>query len=161
MRWIPLVLGVDIFPYLHRNSTHASQHSYIRMNLCSMSDHFKRLGRSCHWFAIICPGKTPDISLPGEKNKYKIVFLFSDDARIMTFLRGCKFSLEKTKRKLDMYFTMRALVPEFFSNRDPTLPEIKEVMKIAYVYKIIWYHTLTVNNIKNEIYFQIRNGINY
>uniref|UniRef100_A0A2S2NXC1 Clavesin-2 n=1 Tax=Schizaphis graminum TaxID=13262 RepID=A0A2S2NXC1_SCHGA len=58
---------------------------------------------------------------------------FQDDARIMTFLRGCKFSLEKTKRKLDMYFTMRAAVPEFFSKRDPTLPEIKEVMRVANV----------------------------
>ncbi|XP_050525620.1 alpha-tocopherol transfer protein-like [Daktulosphaira vitifoliae] len=56
---------------------------------------------------------------------------FQDDARIMTFLRGCKFSLEKTKRKLDMYFTMRAAVPEFFNNRDPLLPEIKEIMKIV------------------------------
>ncbi|XKL64437.1 hypothetical protein PGB90_004523 [Kerria lacca] len=56
---------------------------------------------------------------------------WEDDARIMTFLRGCKFSLEKTKRKLDMYFTMRAAVPEFFNNRDPTLPEIKEVMRIV------------------------------
>lgn len=32
-----------------------------------------------------------------------------------------------------MYFTMRAAVPEFFANRDPSLPEIKEVMRIAYV----------------------------
>ncbi|VVC98506.1 unnamed protein product [Leptidea sinapis] len=39
-----------------------------------------------------------------------------DDQRIMTFLRGCKFSLEKTKRKLDMYFTMRTAVPEFFND---------------------------------------------
>lgn len=66
-----------------------------------------------------------------RKLKNFLFFSSSDDARIMTFLRGCKFSLEKTKRKLDMYFTMRAAVPEFFSNRDPTLPEIKEVMRIA------------------------------
>jgi hypothetical protein len=46
----------------------------------------------------------------------------------MTFLRGCKFSLEKTKRKLDMYFTMRAAVPEFFNDRDVTIPEIKEIL---------------------------------
>lgn len=32
-----------------------------------------------------------------------------------------------------MYFTMRAAVPEFFANRDPTLTEIKEVMKTMYV----------------------------
>lgn len=59
-----------------------------------------------------------------------IVFC-SDDGRMMTFLRGCKFSLEKTKRKLDMYFTMRTAVPEFFSDRDPTKPEIQEIFKIA------------------------------
>ncbi|XP_022131089.1 alpha-tocopherol transfer protein-like [Pieris rapae] len=54
-----------------------------------------------------------------------------DDQRIMTFLRGCKFSLEKTKRKLDMYFTMRTAVPEFFTNRDVTLPELQEILKIV------------------------------
>lgn len=41
-----------------------------------------------------------------------------DDGRLRTFLRGCKFSLEKVKRKLDMYYTMRNAVPEFFSDRD-------------------------------------------
>ncbi|KAI5725187.1 hypothetical protein M8J77_012235 [Diaphorina citri] len=58
---------------------------------------------------------------------------FNDDQRIMTFLRGCKFSLEKTKKKLDMYFTMRAAVPEFFANRDPTSPELQETMKQVHV----------------------------
>lgn len=45
----------------------------------------------------------------------------------MTFLRGCKFSLEKTKQKLDMYFTMRTAVPEFFANRDVTNQQLKDV----------------------------------
>jgi hypothetical protein len=49
----------------------------------------------------------------------------------MTFLRGCKFSLEKTKRKLDMYFTMRAAVPEFFNDRDVTRPELKEILDLV------------------------------
>ncbi|XP_025831031.1 alpha-tocopherol transfer protein-like [Agrilus planipennis] len=52
-----------------------------------------------------------------------------DEERIMTFLRGCKFSLEKCKRKLDMYFTMRAAVPEIFTNRDVTRPELQEILK--------------------------------
>lgn len=56
---------------------------------------------------------------------------FPDDQRIMTFLRGCKFSLEKAKRKLDMYFTMRAAVPEFFDNRDVTRPELKEILSMV------------------------------
>ncbi|CAH0402858.1 unnamed protein product [Chilo suppressalis] len=51
-----------------------------------------------------------------------------DSDRILTFLRGCNFSLERCKKKLDMYFTMRAACPEFFSNRDITRPELKELM---------------------------------
>ncbi|XP_028160435.1 uncharacterized protein LOC114352883 [Ostrinia furnacalis] len=54
-----------------------------------------------------------------------------DDQRILTFLRGCKFSLEKTKRKLDMYFTMRTAVPEFFTDRDATRPELQEILNIV------------------------------
>ncbi|XP_041971974.1 alpha-tocopherol transfer protein-like [Aricia agestis] len=52
-----------------------------------------------------------------------------DDQPLMTFLRGCSFSLEKCKRKLDMYFTMRAACPEFFTNRDVTSIELKDVIK--------------------------------
>jgi hypothetical protein len=55
----------------------------------------------------------------------------ADDQRIMTFLRGCKFSLQKVKRKLDMYFTMRAAVPEFFKDRDVTRPELKEILDLV------------------------------
>ncbi|XP_026473073.1 alpha-tocopherol transfer protein-like [Ctenocephalides felis] len=54
-----------------------------------------------------------------------------DDQRIKTFLRGCKFSLEKVKRKLDMYYTMRNAVPEFFADRDVNRPELKEVMDVV------------------------------
>ncbi|GBP00815.1 Alpha-tocopherol transfer protein-like [Eumeta japonica] len=54
-----------------------------------------------------------------------------DDGRLMTFLRGCSFSLEKCKRKLDMYFTMRAAVPEFFGDRDISRPELQELVSKA------------------------------
>lgn len=46
----------------------------------------------------------------------------------MTFLRGSKFSLEKCKKKLDMYFTMRNACPEFFSDRDITRPELHDLI---------------------------------
>ncbi|KAM8703544.1 hypothetical protein ACLKA7_008206 [Drosophila subpalustris] len=51
-----------------------------------------------------------------------------DDMRLTTFLRGCKFSLEKVKKKLDMYYTMRNAVPEFFSNRDINREELNIVL---------------------------------
>ncbi|CAH2238444.1 alpha-tocopherol transfer protein-like isoform X2 [Pararge aegeria] len=52
-----------------------------------------------------------------------------EDNPLMTFLRGSSFSLEKCKRKLDMYFTMRAACPEFFTNRDANSPDLREVLK--------------------------------
>ncbi|CAH0713573.1 unnamed protein product, partial [Brenthis ino] len=51
-----------------------------------------------------------------------------EDRPLITFLRGSSFSLEKCKRKLDMYFTMRAACPEFFTNRDATSPALREVL---------------------------------
>ncbi|RZC41489.1 CRAL TRIO domain containing protein [Asbolus verrucosus] len=54
-----------------------------------------------------------------------------DEARLKSFLRGCNYSLERCKSKLDMYFTMRGLVPEIFSNRDIFRPEMQEIVKIA------------------------------
>lgn len=32
----------------------------------------------------------------------------------MTFLRGCKFSLERTKEKFDLYYSVRSAAPELF-----------------------------------------------
>ncbi|XP_063923666.1 alpha-tocopherol transfer protein-like isoform X2 [Zophobas morio] len=52
-----------------------------------------------------------------------------DDICLLNFLRGCSFSIEKCKRKLDMYFTMRAAVPEFFTNRTIMNPGIKDVIE--------------------------------
>ncbi|KAK5637981.1 hypothetical protein RI129_012276 [Pyrocoelia pectoralis] len=54
-----------------------------------------------------------------------------DECRIMTFLRGCNFSLERCKKKLDLYFTMRTAAPEFFSNRNIKNPELQEIIKKA------------------------------
>jgi len=52
-----------------------------------------------------------------------------DDEFLKMFLRGCKFSLEKTKEKLDFFFTVRSNLPTWFDNLDPRLPEIKNIIK--------------------------------
>ncbi|XP_075216089.1 uncharacterized protein LOC142321688 isoform X2 [Lycorma delicatula] len=44
---------------------------------------------------------------------------YMSEQELQYFLWGSKCSLEKSKQKLDAYFTMRYLIPEFFSNRDP------------------------------------------
>jgi hypothetical protein len=68
--------------------------------------------------------------LRGAKRNTLFSLYDADDERITTFLRGCKFSLEKTKRKLDMYFTMRTAVPDFFHDRDVTRPELKDILDL-------------------------------
>jgi len=52
----------------------------------------------------------------------------TDDQFLVSFLRGCKYSYEKCKEKLDMYFTVRTAIPEFFYDRDPSYNNLKEVI---------------------------------
>ncbi|KAI4466016.1 alpha-tocopherol transfer protein-related [Holotrichia oblita] len=54
-----------------------------------------------------------------------------DDQLILNYLRGCKFSLEKTKAKLDSLYTLKGMLPEFFSNRDPFRKEIQNILKLG------------------------------
>lgn len=43
----------------------------------------------------------------------------TDDQFLIAFLRGCKFSLEKAKHKIDLFYTVRTHAPELIRNRDP------------------------------------------
>lgn len=42
----------------------------------------------------------------------------TDDQFLLTFLRGCKFSIEKAKQKYDLFYTLKTHMP-IFKNRDP------------------------------------------
>lgn len=53
-----------------------------------------------------------------------------DDQLLVTFLRGCKYSLERTKLKIDTYFTMKTTMPEL-SDRDPTDPVLLEIIRLG------------------------------
>ena len=55
----------------------------------------------------------------------------TDDLSLLAFLRGCKFDLDRTRRKIREYYKMRAEVPEWFGNRDPGRPEILELLKLG------------------------------
>ncbi|KRT78511.1 CRAL-TRIO domain containing protein [Oryctes borbonicus] len=62
-----------------------------------------------------------------------------EDQWLLTFLRGCKFSLERTKEKLDMYYAMRTIIPEFFSQRDPFEPSVQELLSIGAFVPLVKY----------------------
>lgn len=42
----------------------------------------------------------------------------TDDQFLISFLRGCKYSLEKTKHKLELFYQVRQQTPEIIRNRD-------------------------------------------
>jgi hypothetical protein len=53
------------------------------------------------------------------------------DLLILQYLRGKKFSLEKTKQKLDDFFTLRGAMPEVFSGTDPENARIAAMLKVG------------------------------
>ncbi|CAH2010049.1 unnamed protein product [Acanthoscelides obtectus] len=54
------------------------------------------------------------------------------DELIESFLVANRFLVERTKEKLDMYYTIRSLLPECFENKNPKLPNMKEIVKVVY-----------------------------
>ncbi|KAG0725935.1 Retinol-binding protein pinta [Chionoecetes opilio] len=54
-----------------------------------------------------------------------------DDWTILRFLRGCKFSLERTKEKMDMFYTCKALCPEWYKNRDPQDKKLRSILELG------------------------------
>lgn len=53
----------------------------------------------------------------------------TDDQFLVSFLRGTKYSLERTKQKFDLYYTIREHSPEFFKNRDPVALNFCDLVK--------------------------------
>ncbi|XP_068204365.1 retinol-binding protein pinta-like isoform X2 [Palaemon carinicauda] len=55
----------------------------------------------------------------------------TDDWTILRFLRGCKFSLEKTKQKIDMFYTCKSMCPEWYTNRDPQDKKLRAILEMG------------------------------
>lgn len=55
----------------------------------------------------------------------------TDDQFLVTFLRGCKFSLEKAKQKFDLYYTVRSDMPEVMLNRDPLDEHLQTIIRLG------------------------------
>ncbi|XP_046638360.1 retinaldehyde-binding protein 1-like [Daphnia pulicaria] len=50
---------------------------------------------------------------------------------LLRFLRGCKYSMEKAKTKLDLTLTFRTALPEFFDGWDPLSPENQAALSLG------------------------------
>ncbi|XP_067014819.2 alpha-tocopherol transfer protein-like [Anabrus simplex] len=52
------------------------------------------------------------------------------DDQLILFLHSCYWSLERAKKTIDACFTIRTHSPEFFSRRDPLLPEVQSMWEV-------------------------------
>lgn len=55
----------------------------------------------------------------------------TEDRYILPFLRGAKFDLEEAKSKIISYYILRRDDVKWFTNRDPSLPELQEIIKLG------------------------------
>jgi hypothetical protein len=55
----------------------------------------------------------------------------TDDQFLVAFLRGCKYSVETVKDKLDVYYTVRFAIPELMRFRDPLDPKTASMLKMG------------------------------
>ncbi|XP_063695617.1 alpha-tocopherol transfer protein-like [Culicoides brevitarsis] len=57
----------------------------------------------------------------------------TDDQFLVNILRGCKYSLEKAKTKIDAYYTIRTAFSEVFSDRYPITDKMIEILRLGII----------------------------
>uniref|UniRef100_A0A1I8PNA3 CRAL-TRIO domain-containing protein n=1 Tax=Stomoxys calcitrans TaxID=35570 RepID=A0A1I8PNA3_STOCA len=55
----------------------------------------------------------------------------TDDQLLVTFLRGCKFSMERAKAKIDKFYTLKTKFPELFRPTDVDDPKFRELFRLG------------------------------
>ncbi|GBP41118.1 Alpha-tocopherol transfer protein-like [Eumeta japonica] len=55
----------------------------------------------------------------------------TDDQWLAAFLRGCKFSLERTKEKLDLYYSLRSTAPEITKRIPQDDPKFTDILNLG------------------------------
>lgn len=62
---------------------------------------------------------------------FLVNIMFLDDQWLVAILRGCKFSLERVKAKLDLFYTLRTTAPEVTLCLKPTEPKFLAFLKLG------------------------------
>ncbi|XP_038111309.1 alpha-tocopherol transfer protein-like [Culex quinquefasciatus] len=55
----------------------------------------------------------------------------TDDQFLVGFLRACKHSIERLKEKMDIYYSIRSVLPEVMDKRDPLNPFVRKVIQMG------------------------------
>jgi len=76
------------------------------------------------------------------REKPNFVDVRLEDYTILAYARGCKYNIDKIKQKLKTTLTMRATIPEFFSDWDPFRPEIQAALELGCFLPLLNYDNL-------------------
>ncbi|XP_055917854.1 uncharacterized protein LOC129950080 [Eupeodes corollae] len=60
----------------------------------------------------------------------------TSDQFLVAFLRGCKFNLEKAKKKLEKYYSLQVGIPEVFNNRLVDDEKLLEIIRMGVILKL-------------------------
>ncbi|XP_055372812.1 uncharacterized protein LOC129606495 [Condylostylus longicornis] len=60
----------------------------------------------------------------------------TSDQFLIAFLRGCKYSLERTKEKLDKFYSLRAGIQDIFRNRVTDDPKCLEILRTTVAFPL-------------------------
>ncbi|GAB6019553.1 hypothetical protein CHUAL_001126 [Chamberlinius hualienensis] len=63
-----------------------------------------------------------------RKNRIPSCVLYLDDTFIVLYLKGCKYDLEKVKKKITAFYENRRKIPQWWANRSL---EDDEILKLA------------------------------
>lgn len=55
----------------------------------------------------------------------------TDDQFLVAFLRGCKYSIERAKEKIDLYYSVRTSFKEIMTDRDPMSEKNLELIRLG------------------------------
>ncbi|SPP84770.1 alpha-tocopherol transfer protein [Drosophila guanche] len=55
----------------------------------------------------------------------------TDDQTLVNFLRGCKYSLERTKSKIDRFYTLRTKYPDFYAAHKVDVDKLLEIFRLG------------------------------
>ncbi|XP_002026122.2 uncharacterized protein LOC6601034 [Drosophila persimilis] len=55
----------------------------------------------------------------------------TDDQTLVNFLRGCKYSLERTKSKIDRFYTLRTKYPDFYAAHNVDVDKMLEIFRLG------------------------------
>lgn len=64
-----------------------------------------------------------------------------NDQFLLQFLRGCKYSLERSKEKIDLFFSLKSKYPEMLNLTNVDDPTFREIHNLGYVFPLLYlYH---------------------